>query len=107
MSCGASGAAPGPPGFTIVAVLSIGVIGGVPAAMRAVNTIAALPFAGTAMFATLTRPVPFAPVPAPVEASAAPAGTLTTASESSSAARSSTTLTAVAATPADSTSVIV
>ena len=77
---GAAGAAPGPPGFAIVAVLSIGVIGGVPAAMRASNTIAALPFAGTAMFATLTRPVPFAPVPAPVEASTAPAGMLTTAS---------------------------
>ena len=106
-SVGAVGAPPGPPGFVIVAVLSIGVIGGVPAAMRTSKTTVAVPFAATAMFVTLTWPVPFAPVPAPVDALVAPAGKLTTASEPSSAARSSTTLTPVAATPADSTSVIV
>ena len=79
---GAAGAAPGPPGFVIVAVLSIGVIGGVPAAMRASNTTLALPFAGTVMPVTLTRPVPFAPVPAPVEAfdGARPARSTTRAS---------------------------
>ena len=50
MICGAAGVAPGPPGFVTTAVLLIGVAGGVPAAMRASNTIVTLPFAGTATF---------------------------------------------------------
>ncbi len=107
ISVGAAGVASGPPGLFTVAVLSIGVAGGVPATMRASNTIETLPFAGTAMLPTSTRPVPFAPVPAPVDASTAPGGMLTTVRSPSSAARSSTTPTPVAATPADSTSVTV
>ena len=39
ISVGAAGVASGPPGLFTVAVLSIGVAGGVPAAMRASNTI--------------------------------------------------------------------
>ena len=107
ISCGAAGAAPGPPGFAIVAVLSIGVIGGVPAAMRAANTIVTLPFAGTAMSVTLTRPVPFAPVPAPVEALRAPGRHADDGERAELGGEIVDDADAVAATPADSTSVIV
>src|SRR6185503_3276418 len=107
ISVGAAGVAPNPPGFVTVAVLSIGVPGVMPAAMRASNTIVAVPLAGTKMLRMSSRPVPFAPVPAPVEKFVAPAGVLTTVRLPSSAARSSTTLTPGAASPADSTSVIV
>src|SRR6185503_4984701 len=74
ISVGAAGVAPKPPGFVTVAVLSIGVPGVVPAAMRASNTTVALPFAGTEMLRMSSRPVPFAPVPAPVEKFVAPGG---------------------------------
>ena len=67
-----------PPGFSIVAVLSIVVPGVAPAATCTVNMIVALPFAGTLMPVTLSRPVPFAPVPLLVDAFVAPAGTLVT-----------------------------
>src|SRR5262245_19394379 len=93
----AAGIAPNPPGFVTVASLSIGVPGARPAAMRASNKTVALPFAGTKMLRISSRPVPLAPVPAPVEKLAAPAGMLTTARLPSSAARSSTTLTPGAA----------
>src|SRR5689334_21293320 len=46
---GAAGVAPKPPGFVTVAVLSIGVPGVTPAAMRVSNTTVTLPLAGTNM----------------------------------------------------------
>src|SRR5690349_7133924 len=107
MSVGAAGVAPTPPGLVTVAVLSMGVPGDTPAAMRASNTTLALPFAATKMLPMLTRPVPFAPVPAPADVFVAPGGMLTTARLPSSAARSSTMLTPVAAMPAVSTSLTV
>ncbi len=107
ISCGAAGAAPGPPGFVTVAELFSGVPGAVPAAIRTSNTIVVLPLAGTAIPRTSTRPVPLAPVPTPVEKFVAPAGTLTTLSDVNSAARSSTTDAPLAATPFVSRSVIV
>ena len=108
ISVGAAGVAPGPPGFVTVAVLSIGVAGGRAGRdARVEHDRRRCRSRARRYCATSTRPVPFAPVPAPVDASTAPGGMLTTARLPSSAARSSTTLTPVAATPADSTSVIV
>ena len=61
--CGALGDASAPPELSILAVLSIVIPGVAPAATCTVNTIVALPFAGTLMPVTLSNPVPFAPLP--------------------------------------------
>ena len=99
ITCGASGLAPMPNRFAIVAVLSIGVPGEVPPGITTSNTIVAVPFAGTLMPDTSSC--------VGVELSVAPGGMPTTASEVVLAGSGSVTDTAGAATAAVSRSVIV
>ena len=54
MSVGAAGIAPGPPGFVIVAVLSINVPTGVPPAITEDTVMTAVPLAGTAALETVS-----------------------------------------------------
>src|SRR5690606_6453386 len=111
-SCGAAtvviapGAAPVPRGLATLATLVMASPGAAPAEIVASKMIDTLPLAGTSIPVTLSTPAPLAP-PVGDEEWVLPAGVPTTVKPEMPAGISSVTVTPVAATPADSRTVMV